>query len=252
MATSAMPPLSWTCPQCGQQVSAGQKACPNCSAGAGVPPPPAPPRRPRPRPAPQPAPAPPPPPPQPPQPPVPPPPAVPVAPPPPLPPCRGTRQQYWHPVQANAWRDENWVSHSWYVFLLWILVLGGLAILAWLLYGGYQWGWHANPCKPPCTAPAAPPVPVRPTTARRPSPAAPRPVVAPAPTPAARPAPTPPVALIDLSPVERGLNRIADSISSRPAAEPARANNPRPTPKELDEATARWLERGLERERKSP
>jgi len=42
MATT-IPPLSWTCPQCGQQVPVGQAACPNC-AGAGAPPPPAPPQ----------------------------------------------------------------------------------------------------------------------------------------------------------------------------------------------------------------
>jgi len=157
-----------------------------------------------------------------------------VAPPPPLPPCRGTRQQYWHPVQANAWRDENWVSHSWYVFLLWILVLGGLAILAWLLYGGFSLGRVTAPVRTPAgtAATGTAVMQTRPPARQRPSPA---------PRAETRPAPAPPAPPVDLSPVERGLNRIADSISSRPAAEPARIPR-RPTPEELDEATARWLE----------
>lgn len=49
MATT-IPPLTWPCPQCGQQVPAGQANCPVC-AGAGAPPPPVPPapRSPQPR-----------------------------------------------------------------------------------------------------------------------------------------------------------------------------------------------------------
>ena len=56
MASGNVPPLSWTCPQCGQQVPAGQSVCPNC-AGAGAPPPPAPPAQPQPLQPPQPQPA---------------------------------------------------------------------------------------------------------------------------------------------------------------------------------------------------
>jgi hypothetical protein len=39
-ATTPIPPLFWTCPQCGQPVLGGQSSCPTC-AGAGTPPPPA-------------------------------------------------------------------------------------------------------------------------------------------------------------------------------------------------------------------
>ncbi len=37
----APPSLSWTCPNCRQQVPAGQANCPNCATGAGTPSPPA-------------------------------------------------------------------------------------------------------------------------------------------------------------------------------------------------------------------
>ncbi len=185
MATPAMPPLSWTCTQCGQPVPAGQPNCLNCT-GAGAPPLPVP-RPPRHRLAPaqppagpacphcgavqpqpglgfctacgrplaaQPQPAPP----------APAQPAAPRAPrraltnPPPVAqsaPRRhgGGNLQYQQRLSGlTVDRHENVINHNWYVFLLWILVLGGLALLAWLVFGGYQWGWHDNPCKPPCTS----------------------------------------------------------------------------------------------------
>ena len=228
MAAAPLPPLNWVCPTCGVNVPAGQN-CPNCGPAAGAPAPQPPqPQPPRPRvprlaPAPQPQPAPPAgggAPPQPPPPPA----AVP----------HGTRQQYTHPVQTNRGRDENWIAHGLFIFFLWISVLGSMALLSWLVFGSYQWGWHANPCKPPCgvSAPA-------PTTApaRRPSPAPSRQSTRSA-TPAAPQQPA-----VDLTPVERGLNRIADSLSSQPAAEPTRETySRRPTPEGLDDATARWLE----------
>ncbi len=164
MAVNPIPPLAWTCPQCGQSVPAGQSNCPNC-AGAGAPPPPAP-RPPHPRPAPPlPAPAP-----------AAPrvvprrapanPPAQPAAP----PPHHGTRQQYVHPLRANVGRDENWIAHGLFVFFVWMTVLGGLALLGWLFYGGFLWGWRANPCKPPCvTTPTS--ASIAPARAKKPAPA---------------------------------------------------------------------------------
>jgi len=218
---AAIPPLSWTCPQCSQTFPASQENCPNC-AGVGNPPPPTP------RPSrsrqtstssagpsaastsqPQRAPA------------------------TPSPQAHGGNLQYQQMLTGvSVDRNENLINHNWYKFLLWMLVLGGLALLAWLFYGEFLWGWHANPCKSPCVA--APAVITTHTAPARP--AAPRPSPAPRPA-AAKPTPAP----VDLSPVERGLNRIADSIS-RPAAEPTRMTDPRPTPQELDEETARWLE----------
>lgn len=47
-------------------------------------------------------------------------------------------------------RDEDLIAHPWHRFLLWALLIGGISFLGWLVFGGYQWGYHANPCKPPC------------------------------------------------------------------------------------------------------
>jgi hypothetical protein len=232
MATGPIPLLSWACPQCGQQVPAGQATCPNQNcAGVGAPPPSAP-RPPRPAPAP---PAPPPPPPA--QPPVPAPVPQPqrVAPvaPPPAPQAHGGNLQYRQRLTGvSVNRNENLINHNWYRFLLWMLRIGGAAALLWLFYGGFLLGWHANPCKPPCTAVVAATVPTS-VSASLPVP----PAVSIAVSQPAAPAPPP----LDLSPVERGLNRIADELSRPVTAEPARVN-PHPVPQELDEATARWLE----------
>jgi len=144
----------------------------------------------------------------------------------------GTRVQYTHPVRATRGRDEHWLSRWLFLALLGLAILGGLAIMGWAVFGSYQWGWHANPCKPPCVA--APAVITTHTAPARP--AAPRPSPAPRPA-AAKPTPAP----VDLSPVERGLNRIADSIS-QPAAEPARVNNHRSTLEEQEAQFWQWAE----------
>ncbi len=221
MAANPMPPLNWTCPVCGQTVPASQSTCPNC-AGTGAPTTPAPPR-PRPAPA-TPAPA---------TPATP----APAAPPPPPPPqTHGSHQRYTHPLHANVARDENWVAHPWYVFLLWMLGIGGLAFLAWLFYGGFLLGWHANPCKDPCnsaTAAAAPAPPVK-TATRKSSPA-------PAAKKAARrQAQTTAPRQVQLSGSVDLVHHEAQIQTATPSAPPARPS----TPEELDEATARWLEGG--------
>jgi hypothetical protein len=75
--------------------------------------------------------------------------------------------------------------------LLGALIIGGLAFLAWLVYGSFLWGWYANPCKPPCvSAPATTTVStVGPATTTAPtSPAAATPAAVPA-TPTAKPSP---------------------------------------------------------------
>lgn len=49
-------------------------------------------------------------------------------------------------------RDEHVVARPWYWFLSRpMLLIGGPAILAWFIFGGYQWGYHVNPCTPPCS-----------------------------------------------------------------------------------------------------
>ncbi len=202
MATT-LPPLSWTCSQCGQQVPAGgQTTCPNplCAGGTSQPQPPAPQSQSRPRrqsaqlpagsicphcgavqPLPglafctacgrplaaarpqQPVP-----------------PAAPRAPrrapanPPPAaqPPVHyGSGVQYIHPVRATRGRDEHWLSRWLFLTLLGLAIVGGLALLAWLMYGGFLLGWHANPCKPPCVAAIAVPSSTAPARAAKPTPA---------------------------------------------------------------------------------
>ena len=156
MASGNVPPLSWTCPQCGQQVPAGQTTCPNCAAGAGAPPPPAPRRRPRPQPAPQPAPAPQPPPQQPPQPPQPQPPQQP---------------------QPAADEDEGWFNR----YRTLIFVGGGLLLvilLAILMARGCGSGAQRASTPPPAASPAASAPAV--VTATKPSPMPPATPAAPA------------------------------------------------------------------------
>lgn len=235
MATPAMPPLNWNCPICRQTVPGGQPNCPNC-AGAGAPATPASPRPTRSRPAPAsasapastpatqpsaPAPAP-----------IPTPRRTPATPPTPPPPphAHGGNLQYQQNLSGvSVDRNENIINHKWYKFLLWILVLGGLALLAWLVYGGFLWGWHANPCKPPCVAAAAPAPPVK-TAAHKSSPA-------PA-SKRSRPA-------ISAAPQQVQLSGSVDLVhhegqQTQIATPPAPAR--RLTPEELDEATTRWLE----------
>jgi hypothetical protein len=204
------------CTGCGRQLPAPGQPCPACN-------PPAP------------APAPPPPPVPPVAPPVPPRrrAAAPAAPAPAQPPAvpHGTRQQYVHPVRTSVGRDENWVAHGFYVFLLWALVVGGLALLAWLVFGGYQWGWHANPCKPPCvSAPEAPSSgSAAPAGQQRPSPT----------RSATRPTRPPAPQQVQVSGSLDLVHHEGQQTQTATApAVPAR----RPTLEELDEATARWLE----------
>jgi hypothetical protein len=147
MATH-IPPLSWTCPQCGQQVPAGQTACPNC-AGAGAPPPPAPPTQPQA--APQPAPAP-----------------------------QSPPQQ---PVpQPPADEDEGWLTRHRLLFIGGVVVI--LILLVTLMTRGC--GSGAQRTTPPPAAPPAASAPAV-VTASKPSPA-PAPPAAPAkPAKAAQP-----------------------------------------------------------------
>lgn len=60
-------------------------------------------------------------------------------------------------------RDEDLVAHNWYRFLLWALGVGGAAFLMWFVFVGYQWGYHANPCTPPCTQSAGQQLPAIPS-----------------------------------------------------------------------------------------
>lgn len=243
MATPAMPPLNWTCPQCSQQVPAVQTTCPTC-AGTGGPPPPTPPRPARPRPAPAtpatPAPAP----------------ATPApapapatsrprgtapATPPATPPTHsgGNMQYQQNLAGVSVSRNENLINHNWYRFLLWMLAIGGFAFLAWLFYGGFLAGWHANPCKPPCVAATA--ASVSPTSASAVPVRPPRPVPVASQT-AARRRPTQPAPQqVQLSGSVDLVHHEAQTQTSTPSA-PARRSTRRSTPEELDEATARWLE----------
>lgn len=236
MAAPAMPPLNWTCPVCGQPVPAGQ-ACPNCAAGTGAPPatPQRPPRHQRQAPQ-QPAPAPA-------QTPAAQQPAQPAAPraphtapanPPPAaqpaPRRHGGNLQYQQRLTGvSVDRNENLINHNWYRFLLWMLGIGGLAFLAWLFYGGFLLGWHANPCKDPCPA----------TSAAAPAPAK---AIRTTPAPAVRKTASRPVASTVPRQVQVSgsldLVHHTDQRSAAPAPTPTR----RLTPEELDEATARWLE----------
>ena len=165
MAANHIPPLTWTCPTCGANVPAGQLTCSNC-AGAGNPPPAPAPRLQR----------------------------APATPPPPQ--AHGGNVQYQQRLTSvQVSRNENLINHNWYRFLLWMLRIGGAAALLWLFYGGFLLGWHANPCKPPCTAVVAATVPV-------PSVPAPPPVLPAVSIAVSQPAaPAPPP--LDLSPVDR-------------------------------------------------
>lgn len=143
-------------------------------------------------------------------------------------------------------RDEDLVMHLWYwVLTRLVLPIGGLAFLAWLVFGVYQWGFHANPSTPPCNS-AAPP----PSQDQKPSPVSSkssseqsdelkkelaelRSAMEKAMTNQPRPATVaqPPV---DPTPVERGLSRLADTL-------PALAPPPKPELKRIlsDEERAR-------------
>jgi hypothetical protein len=186
MASGNVPPLSWTCPQCGQQVPAGQTDCPNC-AGAGAPPPPAPPTQPQP--APQPAPTP-----QPPQPPP---------------------QQ----PQPAADEDEGWFTRHRLLFLGGVVIV--LILLVILMTRGCG-GGRRTPVPPATTPPVSPAVaPAKPS----PMPPAQPAVAKPAPAPATPAAPAKPLAKAPAQPARAAISRSDLQREIRKAVEEAlRAN----------------------------
>ena len=105
-------------------------------------------------------------------------------------------------LRAPVARDEDLINHAWYRFLRIMLVLGGTALLLWLLYGGFRLGrWTVPASQPAVAAPATRRVmPVRrPAAAKAVAVHTPAPVLAPA-------------AAIDLTPIERGLGQVADAV----------------------------------------
>ncbi len=252
MAASAMPPLNWTCPICGQTVLGEQTTCPNCT-GAGASQPQAQPAQSQPR-SParrqsqsaQP-------------------PAGPACPhcgavqpqlglgfctacgrplaaqPQPAPPRRhGGNLQYQQSLTGtHVDRNDHVVNYNWYKFLLWMLVLGGLAFLAWLVFSGYQWGWHANPCKPPCTSAPSSTATANGASAAATKKSASMPSAQRAKRTAAhRPTQSAAPQRVQLSGSVDLVHHEAQTQTATPSAPPARPS----TPEELDEATARWLE----------
>lgn len=143
------------------------------------------------------------------------------------------RQQYNHALLATTrvQRDEDWVAHRWYRFLLWMLGIGGAAILCWLFYGGFMMGRWTVP-KPTTTTSASVVAPAILSLA----PAAPSPARVVTPRPAAQPA-TP------AAPQQVQISGSLDLVYHNQKTQTATPTATQPTPQNRDEAWAQHLER---------
>lgn len=142
------------------------------------------------------------------------------------------RQRYTHNLlkTTQIQRDEDWVNHNWYRFLLWMLRIGGAAVLLWLVYGGFKLGrWTA----PRLTTPAA--------TA-----SVATPIVAPSPAPrAAKPRPAAPTqpTVQPATPQQIQISGSLDLVHHNQKTQTTAPTAIQPTPQNRDEAWAQHLER---------
>ncbi len=54
-------------------------------------------------------------------------------------------------LKANVERNEVLLDVGWNKFKTTMVYLGGITVLAWILYGGYQWGKSNSPTVAPST-----------------------------------------------------------------------------------------------------